>query len=257
MSPVGRLDGRVALVTGGGRGLGRTFAGALAAEGAKVALADLADPEPAAEAVRAAHGAGRALACTLDVSDEAQVASVVARVLGWGGRIDVLVNNAALYASLSPVAPTEIDTALWDRVMAVNVRGPFLMAKHVAPDMMARGSGKILNVSSGTAYKGLPRALHYVTSKAALLGFTRALSRDLGPHGICVNALAPGLVLSEGVLENAERLALHREGVLRSRALARDGHPRDLLGALLFLCSADSDFVTGQTIVVDGGSVNT
>jgi NAD(P)-dependent dehydrogenase (short-subunit alcohol dehydrogenase family) len=139
----------------------------------------------------------------------------------------------------------------------VNVRGTFLMAKHVAPHMIARKSGKIINISSGTAYKGMPFMLHYVTSKGAVVAFTRALSRELGQHNICVNTLAPGLIMSDSIVANEEHIAKARDKVVASRALQRDAYPEDLIGALLFLASPASDFVTGQTIAVDGGSINT
>jgi NAD(P)-dependent dehydrogenase (short-subunit alcohol dehydrogenase family) len=174
------------------------------------------------------------------------------------GRIDVLVNNAALFAPLQETACTEIDAALWDRVMAVNLRGPFLMVKHVVPHMKAQGYGKIINIGSGTAYRGIPWMLHYVTSKGGIMALTRALSRELGEHGIRVNTLAPGFTLSDSVLtENPGHVATSRERAVASRALKRDEQPRDLLGALVFLAGPDSDFVTGQTLMVDGGNVNT
>ncbi|MCZ7643450.1 MAG: SDR family oxidoreductase [Pseudorhodoplanes sp.] len=252
-----RLAGRSAIVTGGARGIGAYYSRALAAAGARVMIADIADGTALAAQIEAACGAGTAASAICDVSDEAQVMRLVAGTVERFGGIDILVNNAALYASLPPVKCTEIDVALWDRVMAVNVRGPFLMAKHVAPHMIARKAGKIVNIASGTAYKGLPDFLHYVTSKGAIVSFTRALSRDLGGHNICVNTLAPGLILSDTGLENTAHLDQSRSPVIASRAIKRDGYPADLLGALIFLASSDSDFVTGQTIAVDGGSVNT
>jgi NAD(P)-dependent dehydrogenase (short-subunit alcohol dehydrogenase family) len=191
------------------------------------------------------------------VSEEDDVRRVVAATLECFGKIDVLVNNAALFAPLAPTACTDIDVALWDRVMAVNVRGPFLMVKHVAPHMAAQGYGKIINIGSGTAYKGLPSMLHYVTSKGAITSFTRALSRELGEKGIRVNTLAPGLVMSDTILENRAHIEQARGPVVASRALRRDELPEDLIGALVFLASAESDFITGQTIAVDGGSINT
>ena len=142
--------------------------------------------------------------------------------------------------------------------MAVNLRGPFLMMKHVAPHMMAQGYGKIINIGSGTAYGGIPMLLHYVTSKGGVMAFTRALSRELGEHGIRVNTLVPGFTMSETVMtENPGHVATARAALGRGRALKRDEHPEDLLGALVFLASADSDFITGQNIAVDGGNVNT
>jgi NAD(P)-dependent dehydrogenase (short-subunit alcohol dehydrogenase family) len=221
-------------------------------------VADVADGTEVVEAIAAEHGPGAAMGAVVDVSDEGAVRALVARVAERFGHIDVLVNNAALYAPLREARCTEIDVALWDRVMAVNLRGPFLMVKHVAPHMIARGYGKIINVGSGTAYRGIPWMLHYVTSKGGIVAFTRALSRELGEHGIRVNTLSPGFVLSDSVVrENPEHVATARPAVLQIRALKRDAYPEDLLGALVFLASSESDFVTGQTLAVDGGSVNT
>ncbi len=253
---MGKLADKVAIVTGGAKGLGAVYAKALAAEGAAVFLADIANGEPVQEAIRSAGG--RAWHVSTDVSDEPSVERLVRAVTSECGRIDVLVNNAAVYSSLPPVPFQEIDCSLWDRVMAVNVRGSFLMAKHAAPPMIKQRSGKIVNISSATAYKGQPTLMaHYITSKGAIIAMTRALSRELGRYGICVNTLAPGLILSESILENEAHIEMAARKVLASRALQRHGHPRDLLGALLFLASSDSDFMTGQTIAVDGGSINT
>ena len=140
--------------------------------------------------------------------------------------------------------------------MAVNVRGSYLMVRHVAPHMIAKKTGKIVNIASGAPYKGIPRMLPYVTSKGAIIAFTRALSRELGEHNICVNSLSPGYILSDTGLANTDHVEDERVRVRNSRAFKRDGYPEDLLGALVFLCSNDSDFVTGQSLVVDGGSVN-
>jgi NAD(P)-dependent dehydrogenase (short-subunit alcohol dehydrogenase family) len=205
----------------------------------------------------AKSGANSVASALFDVSDEAAVKRVVALTLERFGQIDILVNNAALYARLAPTKYSEIDVAQWDQVMAVNVRGSFLMVKHVAPHMQARRSGKIINIASGTAYKGIPHMLHYVTSKGAMVAFTRALSRELGEFGVAVNTLAPGLVLSDTGIENKAHHDEMRAPVRNSRAFKRDMYPEDLLGALVFLASADSDFITGQTIAVDGGSINT
>jgi NAD(P)-dependent dehydrogenase (short-subunit alcohol dehydrogenase family) len=193
-----------------------------------------------------------------DVAKDDDLKALVGKAISHFGQIDVLVNNAALFAPLQQTKCTEIDVDLWDRVMAVNLRGPFLMVKHVAPHMIARGYGKIINVGSGTAYRGIPWMLHYVTSKGGIMAFTRALSRELGEHGIRVNTLSPGFILSDTVVaENPEHVATARPSVLQIRALKRDAYPEDLLGALVFLAASDSDFVTGQTLAVDGGSVNT
>lgn len=250
------LAGKVAVVTGGARGLGAVFAKALAAREASVFLADVKDGTPVRDAIRSTGG--RAWHARVDVSEEAEVRGLVREVQGTCGRLDVLVNNAALYSSLPPVRFQEIDSELWDRVMAVNVRGGFLMAKHAAPLMMEQGSGKIINVASATAYKGQPTLMaHYITSKGALIALTRALSRELGGYGICVNSLAPGLVLSDSIVRNKAHVDMAQDRVLASRALKRHGYPRDLVGALVFLASSDSDFMTGQTLAVDGGSINT
>jgi NAD(P)-dependent dehydrogenase (short-subunit alcohol dehydrogenase family) len=252
-----RLAGRVAIVTGGARGIGRHYSQALAAQGARVMVADIADGTDLADEIAARHGGNSVASVIFDVSDESAVRQLVAQTLERFGQIDILVNNAALYARLAPVKATDIDAALWDEVMAVNVRGPFLMVKHVAPHMKERGSGKIINIASGSAYKGIPHMLHYVTSKGAIVAFTRALSRELGEFGIAVNTLAPGLILSDTGMENIAHHDEMRAPVRNSRAFKRDAYPEDLLGALVFLASNDSDFITGQTIAVDGGSINT
>jgi NAD(P)-dependent dehydrogenase (short-subunit alcohol dehydrogenase family) len=254
---MGKLEGRTAIVTGGAHGLGQHFARALADEGATVAILDIEGIDAAVTAIDASAGRKACFGLTTDVSDEASVETAVAAIIDRTGRIDILVNNAAVYATLPLVGFADIDVALWDQVMAVNLRGPFLMAKHAAPAMIARRNGKIINIASGTAYKGMPLMLHYVTSKGGVVAFTRALSRELGAHNICVNTLAPGLTMSDSIKANAEHIAFARDRVIQSRAIQRDGHPNDLLGALLFLASSDSDFVTGQTIAVDGGSINT
>ena len=188
--------------------------------------------------------------------DESSVKALVAETMARFGKIDILVNNAAVYSTLKPRSYAEWDIETWDKVMAVNVRGPYLMVRHVAPHMIERKAGKIINIASGTLYKGVPRMLPYVVSKGAMLAFTRSLSRELGAHNIAVNTLSPGFILSDTGLENATHVEEERIPVRNSRAFKRDAYPEDLLGALIFLCSSDSDFVTGQSLVVDGGSVN-
>lgn len=253
-----RLSGRTAIVTGGAKGIGRHYSRALAAQGARVMIADIADGRGLAEEIAAAHGANSVASAVADVSDESAVKGLVAETVERFGKIDVLVNNAALFAPLQETKCTEIDAALWDRVMAVNLRGPFLMVKHTVPHMIAQSYGKIINIGSGTAFRGIPWMLHYVTSKGGIMAFTRALARELGEHGIRVNTLAPGFTLSDTVLsENPGHVQSARERAVQSRSLRRDEHPQDLLGALVFLASADSDFITGQTLAVDGGNVNT
>jgi NAD(P)-dependent dehydrogenase (short-subunit alcohol dehydrogenase family) len=253
-----RLSGRTAIVTGGAKGIGRHYSRALAAEGARVMIADIADGEAVAQEIAAARGANSVTSIIADVSDESSVERLVAATMERFGKIDVLVNNAALFAPLQETKCTEIDADLWDKVMAVNLRGPFLMVKHVAPHMTAQGYGKIINIGSGTAFRGIPWMLHYVTSKGGIMAFTRALARELGEHGIRVNTLAPGFTLSDTVMsENPGHVETARDRAVQARSLRRDEHPQDLLGALVFLASADSDFITGQTLAVDGGNVNT
>jgi NAD(P)-dependent dehydrogenase (short-subunit alcohol dehydrogenase family) len=251
-----RLDGKVAIVTGGAKGIGRHYSQALAKEGARVMIADIEDGAALASELAQAQGANSAASMRCDVSDEDSVKRIVAETLARFGQIDILVNNAALYAKLAPRNFDQWDLATWDQVMAVNIRGPWLMVKHVAPHMIARKSGKIINVASAAAYKGVPRMLPYVSSKGAMIAFSRALSRELGEYGIAVNSLSPCYILSDTGLENKTHVEEERVPVRNSRAFKRDAYPEDLVGTLLFLASSDSDFVTGQSIVVDGGSIN-
>ena len=252
-----RLDGRVAILTGGAKGIGAHYAKILAAEGARLMIADIADGKELTETLAREHGANSVASAVTDVSDEAVVKALVGKTMDRFGKIDILVNNAALFAPLTEQKVTDIDIALWDRVMAVNVRGVFLMTKHVAPHMIAQKYGKIINISSGTVARGIPLMAHYVSSKGAVTAFTRAVSRELGEFNICVNNLAPGFTLSDTVInENPGHLEHSRQPSIARRALKRDEYPGDLLGALVFLASPDSDFITGQTIAVDGGATN-
>jgi len=255
---MGRLEGRVAIVTGGAKGIGRHYSFALAAEGARVMIADIADGSAVAAEIAVQHGANSVASEICDVSDEAAVKRLIDATLARFGKIDVLVNNAALYAPLHETKFTAIDVDLWDKVMAVNLRGPFLMAKHVAPEMAKRRYGKIINIGSGTAYRGIPWMLHYVTTKGGIMAMTRSMSRELGDDGIRVNTLMPGFTLSDSIVsENPGHVETARGRAIASRALKRDEQPEDLTGTLIFLASADSDFITGQMIAVDGGNVNT
>jgi NAD(P)-dependent dehydrogenase (short-subunit alcohol dehydrogenase family) len=187
-----RLAGRTAIITGGARGIGAHYSRALAAEGAQIMIGDIADGTGLAQEIAGRYGANSVASTVADVSDETSVRALVSATIERFGKIDVLVNNAALFAPLQETKCTEIDTELWDRVMAVNLRGPFLMVKHVVPHMIEAGYGKIINIGSGTAFRGIPWLLHYVTSKGGIMAFTRALARELGEHGIRVNTLAPG-----------------------------------------------------------------
>ncbi|MGV3634244.1 MAG: SDR family NAD(P)-dependent oxidoreductase [Pseudorhodoplanes sp.] len=254
---LGRLAGRTAIVTGGAKGIGRHYSEALAAEGAGVVIADISGGEDAARELAATYGANATMSVTCDVSREDQVKALMDKTVERFGKIDILVNNAALFAPLHHTKVQDIDVELWDKVFAINVRGSFLTVKHAVPHMMARKYGKIVNIGSGTVYKGLPGMSHYTASKGAIATLTRTLSRELGEHGICVNTLAPGLVMSETLVASGTHDEALKARVVGSRAFKRDQIPQDLLGALVFLSSTDSDFVTGQTIAVDGGSVNT
>jgi NAD(P)-dependent dehydrogenase (short-subunit alcohol dehydrogenase family) len=244
-----RLAGKVAIVTGGARHIGAAYARRLALEGAAVVIADVLDGAPIANEICAQQG--KALALRVDVSDEAATKRMAAETVKAFGRIDILVNNAAIFINIVRHPFYEITAEEWDRVSAVNIKGPFLCAKAVFPQMKEQKSGKIINISSSTAYWGTPMFLHYVASKAALVGITRSLAREVGEFGICVNAIAPGLVQHEG--QNAPRTLTELQ--LKERCIKRLQTPDDLMGTLIFLASPDSDFMTGQTIVVDGGSV--
>jgi len=247
------LNNKVAIVTGAARGIGAAFAEALAGAGARVVVADVIDG--GAVVARIGAAGGEAIYCRADVTSATSVAALVADTLARFGSIDVLVNNAGIFADLAKKPFTEIDDAEWDRVMAVNLRGAFACAKAVAPAMIAKGRGKIVNIASGTVFKGFSGALHYVASKGAVVAMTRCLARELGPHDICVNAIAPGLTMSEAVVDNPEWGGAAGDATVASRALRRAQQPADIVGTLIYLASDASDFVTGQTIVVDGGSV--
>jgi len=246
------LAGKVALVTGGGRGIGLAVAADLARRGAAVVIADLQGAGAAAE--RLSKASHRALGVQADVTSEHDVARAAEAAATEFGGVDILINNAAIFAALRRRPFEEIDPAEWRRVMEVNTLGPFLCCRAVLPLLKARGRGRIVNISSGVAFKGNPGMAHYVASKGAVVSLTRALATELGPFKILVNSVAPGLTLSDGVLENPELLAGAREFSVRTRALARDMTPADLVGAVAFLAGPDSAFITGQTIVVDGGA---
>lgn len=247
------LDGAVAIVTGGSYSIGRAFSEALAREGASLVIADIRDGTEVAAEIARQHNVAAVYHRT-DVSSEADVKALAAMVEARFGRADILVNNAALFAELPKVDFREIPVETFDRVMAVNVRGPFLMAKHIAPLMARRGRGKIINIASGTAYKGQRNLSAYVTSKGAVVSMTKALARDLGPDKINVNSIAPGFTESASVNDNPHQ-KVNADQTVKSRAIQRVQVPEDLVGALVFLASPASDFVTGQTIAVDGGSI--
>jgi NAD(P)-dependent dehydrogenase (short-subunit alcohol dehydrogenase family) len=234
----GVLKGKVAVVTGGAQGIGRAIADGLQAEGATVAVADLNAPP---DGIRA------------DVSSEEDVERLTDEVVARHGGIDILVNNAGLFASLGMRPFTEIPLEEWRRVMDVNVASMFLTCRAVVPRMRERGGGKIVNISSGTAFRGVPFSLHYVSSKGAIVSFTRALARELGKDGIHVNCVAPGFTMSEGVEERPDVIEALRDVSIAARTLQRDQTPEDVVGAVVFLCTPAADFITGQTMVIDGG----
>jgi len=244
-----RLAGKVAIVTGGARHIGAVYCQKLAAEGAAVIIADVLDGDKVVQEITAAGG--RAMALKVDVSKEEDTIRMAAETVKTFGRIDILVNNAAIFINIQRQPFYEITAEEWDRVSAVNIKGPFLCAKAVFPQMKEQRSGKIINISSSTAFTGTPLFLHYVASKAALIGMTRSLAREVGEFGICVNAIAPGLVQHEGQTAPKE----FTEFQLKARSIKRLQTPEDLLGVLVYLASPDSDFVTGQTILVDGGGI--
>jgi NAD(P)-dependent dehydrogenase (short-subunit alcohol dehydrogenase family) len=248
-----RFQGKVAIVTGAETGIGKAIAERLAGEGAAVVLADIVDAEHVARAIRGQGG--RALAARTDVADEASVDAMVDRTLSEFGRVDVLVNNAAIAARIQLRPFEQIPVAEWRRMQDVNAMGPFLCTRAVAPHMRKQQSGRIVNITSGTAFKGAPFMLDYVASKGALMAMTRALARELGQDMVTVNAVSPGYTLSEGNLANKEFLASYREAAIHTRALPRDGWPADIVGAVAFLASDDAGFVSGQILAVDGGSV--
>ena len=241
------LGGKVAVVTGAAQGIGFAIAGGLAAAGARVVVADLRRAEEAARAFP--DGVG----IEVDVADEGAVERMVEETVDRCGAVDILVNNAGLYASLAMRPFTEIPLEEWRRVMDVNVASMFLTCRAVVPRMRQRGGGKIVNISSGTPFRGVPFLLHYVTSKGAIVAFTRALAKELGKDGIGVNCVAPGFTLSAGVEEHPEVIRALREVSVSARTIQRDQLPEDVVGAVVFLCTPAADFITGQTMVIDGG----
>ena len=241
------LAGKVAIVTGGAQGIGRAIADGLARDGARIVVADLQGADEAA----ASYSDGVGL--TVDVADEAAVDRMVSDTLERCGSIDILVNNAGLYASLEMRAFTEIPLAEWNRVMEVNVASMFLTCRSVVPVMRANGGGKIVNISSGTPFRGVPFLLHYVTSKGAIVAFTRALAKELGKDSIHVNCVAPGFTMSDGVKAHPEVVEKLQGVSVASRTIQRDQVPEDVVGAVVFLCTPAADFITGQTMVIDGG----
>jgi NAD(P)-dependent dehydrogenase (short-subunit alcohol dehydrogenase family) len=244
---MGSLDGKVAVVTGAAQGIGRAIADGLAREGARVIVADLRGAEEAATSYEGGVGV------TVDVSKEDEVQRLVDETVAHCGGVDILVNNAGLYASLEMRPFDQIPLDEWRQVMDVNVASMFLTARAVVPVMRGRGGGRIVNISSGTPFRGVPFLLHYVTSKGAIVAFTRALAKELGKDKVLVNCVAPGFTMSAGVEAHPEVIEKLRDVSVAARTIQRDQVPEDVVGAVAYFCGPGSDFVTGQTIVIDGG----
>ena len=245
------LTGRTVIITGGGKGIGKVYAEEFAKAGAQVVTADIDAAAARAVAEALSTQGCEALALETDIASEESTKSMAEATIERFGSIDVLVNNASLMSVLPRRSWLEIPIEEWDRVMAVNLRGMFLSCRAVFPAMKAQQRGKIVNISSSRVWEGTPNRLHYTTSKAGVIGFTRALAREVGEYGITVNAVTPGYTLSETqvVSSSSNYLASRVEGRVFERAQV----PADLVGAVMFLASAGSDFMTGQTINVDGG----
>jgi NAD(P)-dependent dehydrogenase (short-subunit alcohol dehydrogenase family) len=241
------MQGKVAIVTGAAQGIGRAIAEGLSAAGARIVVADLQGAEAAAASFPEGVGV------TADVANEDDVQRLVEEVVERCGTVDILVNNAGLYASLEMRPFDQIPLGEWRQVMDVNVASMFLTCRAVVPVMREHGGGKIVNISSGTPFRGVPFLLHYVTSKGAIVAFTRALAKELGKDNVLVNCVAPGFTLSAGVEAHPEVIEKLRDVSVSARTLQRDQVPQDVVGAVVFLCGPGSDFITGQSIVIDGG----
>lgn len=246
------LRGKRIVVTGAAQGIGATLARGFCAMGARVVLADIADPEPTATVLRA-EGYD-ALAVTADITDPDQCAAMVAAAEDSFGGLDGLVNNAALFAVLPIAMQDEITPELWDSVMAVNVKGSWLATRAAVPAMDRSGGGSIVMFSSNRVFQGYPGMLHYDASKGAVLSMARSLTRELGPKNIRVNTIAPGLTMTEAVLAR-DGIQDRAPAIAAARSLARDQVPEDLIGPCAFFLSDHSAFVSGQSLGVDGGGV--
>lgn len=242
-----RLKDKVAIITGAARGLGRTYSLSMAREGAKIMAIDIADPEDTAREIESSGGIAKVLKA--DVSIEEDSLKIAEETFKSFGRIDILVNNAAIIYGLTRKPFFEIDPKVWDKVMAVNIKGPWLCTKAVFPYMKKQGKGKIINISSETFFTGSHGFAHYVASKGGVVGLTRALAIELGPHNININAIAPGFTDTEASRSIAD---VTKYDISRT-PLGRLQQSEDLVGAVIFLASDESDFITGQTLLVDGG----
>lgn len=248
------VAGKVVAITGAARGLGQEFARALAADGARIIVGDVNDCGDTLDLVRSAGPEG--VGVKLDVTDAGSARAMIEAGVAAFGRIDALINNAALYGALHGGRFDAIDEAEWDAAMAVNVKGIWNCCKAAVPAMRKAGGGSIVNIASLAATYGMPYGLHYTTSKAAVIGLTRGLARELGRDRIRVNALAPSAVVTEGTREFfGDKLDRALETIKTGQTIQRNLMPADLVGAVTWLVSDASGFVTGQTIAVDGGTV--
>lgn len=248
------FENKAVIITGGASGIGEAYVRAFAEAGADVAVVDVQEGPAKALADELQGSGGKVMAVKTDVASESDTAAMAEKVLNELGSIDVLVNNAALYMNIEKKRRfDEIPIEEWDRMMAVNVRGVWLCTKAVVGAMLAAGRGKVVNVASAVFHAGVPNFSHYSASKGAVVAFTRAIARELGPHNINVNAIAPGLV--DNPASRKVNPGNYMDRAPTTRALARQMTPQDAVGTVLFLASEDSDFMTGQTLVVDGGSV--
>lgn len=246
-----KLKDKVIIVTGSARGLGREFALRFSAEGAKVAVCDVLDCGETAKEIESRGG--EVLSLTTDVSSEESTVEMAKRTSEHFGRIDVLVNNAAIYGGMVHRLFHEITVEEWDKLMAVNLKGMWLCCKAVFSFMREQGKGKIINLASAVAFSGPPQFIHYVTSKGGVVSFTRALARALGDYNINVNAIAPGLIQTTATLDTIPPELI--ESSIAMQCLKWPQKPEYLLGTVIFLASDESDFITGQTIVIDGGGI--
>jgi NAD(P)-dependent dehydrogenase (short-subunit alcohol dehydrogenase family) len=246
------LAGKTAIITGAAQGIGASFAKGMAQAGANVVIADILDGSTVADGIR--NDGGQAIAVTTDVTDDESLENMIAETGQAFGDVDVLVNNAALFGTLVSARFEELDYDEWDRVMRVNVRGVLQCSKAVVPGMERQCGGSIINISTNRIYKGFPNLLHYDASKGAVAAMTKSMAAELGDRNIRVNAVAPGLTMSENI-QAKDGIEERNELVVKGRALKRSQQPEDLIGAVMFFASDGGSFISGQTLIVDGGGI--